>query len=280
MYVTGLLARAIPAQVMIALCFIVATLLSACGTTDTKQTAVDTPPAPSSPADPPALNENQSAEIRALTKANRALTKRNRALRESNAKLQLKLLEGSAELTRSDDERGEAIQEVVRTKSKLRGIESKAEAASTMAEVEIALRQVKAEAADTMQSPGPGIRKAEQLLAMSAAEFENSNYGGTIYLADQAKSLIGTRREQMGTRNVSLQPDEVPFALPVALEALRRSNVRDGPGHAFEILLTLPPEAPLLGLAYKDEWVRVRVEDGRDGWMHYTLVDNRYSDSR
>ena len=268
MHVTELSARAIPGRSIIALCFIVAPLLSACDTMNTEQTSVNTTPAPSNSADPPALNEKQSAEIRALNKTNRALN-------EANAKLHLTLLERNAELARSDEERSEAIQEVVRTKSKLRGIESKAEAASTMAEVEIALRQVKAEAANTMQSPGLGIRKAEQLLAMSAAEFENSNYGGTIYLASQAKSLIGTRREQMGTSNLSLQPDEVPFAFPIALATLRKSNVRHGPGAAFEVLLTLPPQTPVLGLAYKDEWVRIRVDDGRDGWMHYALVNNR-----
>jgi len=265
MHVTGLLAHGFP-RYLIALSFIIAALLSACDTMMPEQPAMQATPAPSDAADSRALNEQQAAEIRDLNK--------------TNAELQLKLLERNAELTRLDDERSEAIQEVVRTKSKLRSIESKAEAASTMAEIEIALKQVKAAAVKAKQDPGPGIRKAEKLLAMSATEFENSNYGGTIYLATQAKSLIGTRREQMGADNLSPQPDEVPFTFPIALKSLRRSNVRDGPGTGFGVLLTLAPETPLLGLGYKDQWVRVRIEDGRDGWMHYTLVDNQHSDRR
>lgn len=249
-----------------ALFVLLATLLSACETLTAKQPAEQATPTPSDSADTRALAERQAAEIRALN--------------ESNAELQLKLLERNAELARLDDERSEAIQEVVRTKSKLRGIESKAEAASTMAEAEIALKQVNAAAAKAKQDAGPGVRKAEQLLAMSAAEFSNSNYGGTIYLATQAKSLIGTRREQIGANNQPLQPDEVAFAFPIALKSLQRSNVRDGPGITFAVLLTLPRETPVLGLAYKDQWVRVRVEDGRGGWMHYSLLDNQQSAGR
>lgn len=266
MHASGLFAHRFPRHLIAALSLVFAILLPACDTLIPGQPAMQAAPAPSDAAGSRALNEQQAAEIRALN--------------ETNAKLQLKLLERNAELTRLDDERNEAIQEVVRTKSKLRSIESKAEAASTMAEVEVALKQVKAAAAKANQDPGPGIHKAEQLLAMSATEFEGNNYGGTIYLATQAKSLIGTRREQMGAHNLSPQLDEIPFAFPIALKSLRRSNVRDGPGLAFEVLLTLPRETPMLGLAYKDQWVRVRVEDGRDGWMHYTLVDNQHSDRR
>lgn len=236
-------------------------LLSACET-------VEQAPAP-------AVSETEKAPV-----VNAQLDAELRALKDVNAELQLKLLERNAELMRLEDERSEAIQEVVRTKSKLRGVESKAEAASTMAEVEIALKQVKAAAAKAAQDPGPGIREAQRLMQMSAAEFENNNYGGTIYLATQAKSLIGTRRDQMGSQGPSPQPDEVPFAFPIALESLGNSNIRDGPGTKFGILLTVPKREPLLAFAYKDQWVRVRVQDGREGWIHYTLVDNHQTQPR
>jgi hypothetical protein len=272
MHATALFAHGFSRHLIFPLSFIIATLLPACSTTT---------PEPRDRADPPALNEQQAAEIRALNETNaklqRKLRDRNAELTRLDAELQLKLLERNAELTRLDDERSEAVQEVVRTKSKLRSIESKAEAASTIAEIEIALRQVNAAATKSNQDPGLEIRKAEKLLAMSATEFENNNYGGTIYLASQAKSLIGTRREQMGALDPSLQPGEVPFAFPIALKSLRQGNLRNGPGLDFEVLLTLPQETPLFGLAYKKQWVRVRVDGGRDGWMHYTLVDNQHA---
>lgn len=257
MHVTGVSALGFSRYVVLAFSFLLAALLPACKTlmsdkSDTK--AVST-------VDSHALEKQQSAKIRALN--------------ETNAALRVQLLEKNAELVRLNEERNEAVQEVVRTKSKLRGIESRAEAASTMAEVEIALKQVKTAAEKAKQDPGLGIRKAEELLAMGAKEFEKNNYGGAIYLATRAKTLIGKRRDQIGTQDTSLQPDEVAFAFPIALKSLKRSNVRDGPGRAFKVLLTLPTETPLLGLSYKDDWVRVRLDDGRDGWMHYSLVDNQ-----
>ncbi len=249
----------------IVLSALIAALMTACEAMGPERSTPERlAPEPSPAADPSALNEQQAAKIRALE--------------ETNSALQMKLLERNAELMRLNEERNDAVQEVVRTKSKLRGIESRAEAASSLAEVEIAMKQVKSVAARAQQDPGPAIRKAEQLLAMGATEFEKNNYGGTIYLATQAKSLIGTRREQIGGVKPSLQPDEVPFAFPIDLRTLTRSNVRGGPGLSFGILRTLPTKAPLIGLSYKDDWVRVRLDDGRDGWVHYTLLDNQNPD--
>ena len=150
MHVTGLFAHGFPRHLIVSLSLIFAILLPACDTLTPRESVMQAAPAPTDAADSRAVNQQQAAEIRALN--------------EMNAELQLKLLERNAELTRLDDERNEAIQEVVRTKSKLRSIESKAEAASTMAEVEIALKQVKAAAVKAKQDPGPGIRKAEKLL--------------------------------------------------------------------------------------------------------------------
>ena len=259
MQITTLLAHRYSRYAGIVLSFLIAALLQACETTDPGHSDMEV----KSAVAPSAPNEQQAAKIRTLE--------------EANAALQLKLLERNADLIRMNEERNEAVQEVVRTKSKLRGIESPAEAASTMAEVEIAMKQVKSAVAETQQDLGPGIREAEELLARGAKEFDNGNYGGAIYLATQAKGLIGTRREQIGENNTTLQPDEEPFAFPIALRTLTKSNVRSGPGLTFSVLLTLPTETPLLGISYKDEWVRVRLDDGRDGWMHYTLVDNQHS---
>lgn len=259
MQITRLFAHGYSRHAGIALSFLIAVLVPACETTDLGHSDTEVTPA----AAPAAPNEKQAAQIRALE--------------ETNATLQLKLLERNADLIRMNEERNEAVQEVVRTKSKLRGIESPAEAASTMAEVEIAMKQVKSAVAQTQQDLGPGIREAEQLLATGAKEFEKGNYGGAIYLATQAKSLIGTRREQIGAHNTALQPDEEPFAFPIALRTLTKSNVRSGPGLSFSVLRTLPTDTALLGLSYKNEWVRIRLDDDRDGWMHYKLVDNQHS---
>ncbi len=196
-----------------------------------------------------------------------------RALEQQVAELQLRLLEREAQVLDLQEKHDEAMQEVVRTKAKLRSVESKAEAASTMAEAEIALKTLRLVVAG--KQPGTGVMQAAQLLEMSAREFEQENFGGSLYLASQAKSLISRGQGQLSGDRLLLSDDEILFAAPLPLQVVRTSNVRDGPGRGFRILFTLEPGASLTGHARKDRWVRIRDEDGRDGWIFHTLVGSR-----
>ena len=191
-----------------------------------------------------------------------------RSLQEDLADLQLQVLGKEAEVAELRAKLDEAIQEVVRTMAKLQSVESRAEAASTMAEAEIALRAVRAAAAE----PGPEIFEAEQLLEMSAREFENENYGGSLYLASQAMSLVSIGQGRLGGDDLPGRTGEVLFAIPLRMAVARTSNVREGPGLDFDILFILQAGAPLMGLAYNNQWVRVRDDGGRSGWIFYTLV--------
>jgi hypothetical protein len=191
-----------------------------------------------------------------------------RDLREEVAELQLRLLGKDAQVAELQTNLEEAIQEVVRTKAKLQSVESRAEAASTMAEAEIALKVVREAAAE----PGPEVFQAEQLLEMSAREFENENYGGSLYLASQAMSLVNIGQGRLGGDDLPRRAGELLFAIPLRMEVARTSNAREGPGLNFKILFTLPTGAQLVGLAYKDQWVRFRGGDGRSGWIFHSLV--------
>jgi uncharacterized protein YgiM (DUF1202 family) len=210
------------------------------------------------PADPPGdvaqTERQQAAEIRSL--------------REDLAELQLQALGKEAEVAELRTKLDEAIQEVVRTKAKLQSVESRAEAASTMAEAEIALKAVREATAE----PGPEVFEAEQLLEMSVQEFEGENYGGSLYLASQAMSLVSIGQGRLGGDDLPGRTGEVQFAIPLRMEVARTSNVREGPGLNFQILFTLQANAKLVGLAYKDQWVRVRDEDKRSGWIFHSLV--------
>ncbi len=196
-----------------------------------------------------------------------------RELEQQIADLQLQLLERQTQVTELQAKLDEAIQEVVRTQAKLRSFESKAEAASTMAETEIALKALRAAAAGT--EPGPGITQAEQLLKMSAEEFDRENFGGSLYLASQAKDLISNHQLRLSGNRVPLREGEILFASPLPLQVMRRSNVRDGPGLGFQILFVLETGTRLVGHARMDQWVRIRDEEGRDGWIFHTLVGSR-----
>lgn len=190
------------------------------------------------------------------------------------AKLKLALLEKETQNTEIEKKFNEAVQEVVRTKAKLHSLESKAEAASTMAEAEIALKALITRTAGHKESPE--LSQAKHLLEMSSQEFNKENYGGALYLASQAKGLVHVGQGRVvGREKGPMVSGEVLFATPLPLQVLAKSNVRQGPGADFEVVFTLEKGILLVGQSYKDDWVRIKDEDGRDGWIYQTLVGRR-----
>jgi uncharacterized protein YgiM (DUF1202 family) len=210
-------------------------------------------------------------------KMQEALTKQtatNQELEGKLAALRLLLLEKDAKNRELDRKLDEAILEVVRTKAKLRSLESKAQAVSTLAEAEIALKALKADAVG-MDKDG-GVLQAEGLLKASVAELNKENYGGALYLATQAKSIINEGRERStGRENTALAAGEVPFALPIPLRLVSSAKLREGPGLDYKALATLPASVRLVGHSYKGLWVRVSTEDRQSGWIYHNLIDGR-----
>jgi Flp pilus assembly secretin CpaC len=194
-------------------------------------------------------------------------------MRARVAELQLAALEKDAQLTDMASQLDAARQEVVRTMAKLQSQATRAEAASGMAEAEIAVRD--------LRSAGSGqgmaeIGEAERLLASSLNEFNDENYSGALYLATQARTMAETSVNRMrGQTGQMLRPGETPFPVPVRLETLRRANVREGPGLEFTVLHTLEVGTALAGHSHTDEWVRVTDNQGREGWIFLTLVTAR-----
>ncbi len=186
------------------------------------------------------------------------------------ARLELSLMEKEAQVDELQSRLEETRQEVVRAMAKLQTLASRAEAASGIAEAEVALQPLK---------PGPGqpmvpeATQASRLLRESSAEFDKDNYGGALYLANQAKTLAGAARGRLsaGERG-SARNGETSFALPIRLMAASRGNVRAGPGTNSRIEFAVEAGDALIGYSYVDEWIRIGDEDGRGGWIFRNLV--------
>jgi hypothetical protein len=204
-----------------------------------------------------------------------------RRLEEQIARLNLLLVEKDTQISEieegqesSQKKLDEAIQEVVRAKAKLRSLESRAEAASNMAETEIALKILRTQQPEPEKDPE--LIQAEQLLNMSAKEFKKENYGGALYLTNQAKGRIRiAQMRRVDKDNVEPMPGEVLFALPLPLQVVKPSNIREGPGLEFKVIATVEPNTHLIGYSYKDSWVRVSGEKDLRGWIFQTLVSGR-----
>jgi len=213
-----------------------------------------------------------------VARATRVYAESINVLEQQTARLELRLLEEEAQVGDLQAKLDEARQEVVRAMAKLQTLASKAEAASGIAEAEIALQTLQ-----TAAGPAgtPEATQAEQLLRMSTKEFDQENYGGALYLANQAKNVAGAGQTRVASSGRgALRSGEVLFALPLRLQTLVRSNVRDGPGTNFKLLYTLDAGAPVLGYSYSDVWVRVGDESGRSGWIFSTFVGRRQAGTR
>lgn len=169
-----------------------------------------------------------------------------------------------------------AIIEVVRTKARLRSLESKAEAASTIAEAEIAVNALKKRAASADEAARAEIATADQLLKMSTEEFQARNFGGALYLANQAKGQVhAVQMQNSGGAEMSTLEGEEPFAQPLPLKLIKNSNLRRGPGLNEKILATLSMGTQVVGYAFKEGWVKVKTKGGLTGWLFQSLVEVR-----
>ena len=186
------------------------------------------------------------------------------------ARLELRVLEKETQVellqTRLDDARDE----VVRTMAKLHTLASRAEAASAMAEADVALQTFRA--LDGARSL-PELSQATRLMQQSTSEFGRENYGGALYLANQAKATTAAGTSRLsGANRGAARAGETPFAVPLRLKVVTKGNVREGPGTNFPVVFEAPAGESLTAYAYSDEWVRVADEAGRTGWIFRSLI--------
>ena len=186
------------------------------------------------------------------------------------ARLELRVIETETQVDELQTRLEDARDEVVRTMAKLQTLASRAEAASTMAEADVALQSLRSSAAG---QPLPEIGQVTKLVSQSNSEFDKQNFGGALYLANQAKSIAetGRTRAAAGSRGAARQ-GETQFALPIRLKVANRGNVREGPGTNFGVAFSVDAGDALTGYSYTDEWVRVTDAQGRSGWIFRNLV--------
>jgi|SRR6185437_2267501 uncharacterized coiled-coil protein SlyX len=200
---------------------------------------------------------------------------RDTALEQRAARLELKVLEQEAQVDELRSRLDDARREVVRAMAKLQSLATRAEAASGMAEAEIALQALRT-ANGNSAPPSPEYGQGSQLLQLATTEFDQQNYAGALYLATEAKNAAAAGRGRVASDDRSTtRRGEVPFALPLRLQTTGRANVREGPGAGFKVLFTLETGVPIVAYSYVDQWVRIRDESDRAGWIHQTLIDRR-----
>ena len=223
---------------------------------------------PSGPPSPPGEAAEAGSGVEAVDAA--AATAE---LEGQIARLEIQVLERDAQLAEMREQLQAARQELVRNMAKLQSLTSRAEAASGIAEAEIAVESL----ARSMEgAPLNEYDQARALIGESSTEFSAGNFGGALYLATEARALARSGQARLRTGDgQSLRSGESLFARPIPIQTTGRSNVRSGPGLDFRVLHTLDPATTLIGHSYTDEWVRIVDDGGREGWIFHTLVTSR-----
>jgi hypothetical protein len=197
----------------------------------------------------------------------------NTEMEDRVARLQIQILERDVQLRELQEQLDATRLELVRNMARLQTQATRAEAASGMAEAEIAIGTLS-------RAPGgsalPELATAEALFEQSSREFSGDNYGGALYLATQVRSTVRGGQARLRTAGAGeLRSGETLFAVPVPLRTTGRSNVRGGPGLNFDIQFTLDADAAVVGQSYTSQWVRTIDATGREGWIFHTLVTSR-----
>ncbi len=187
------------------------------------------------------------------------------------AKLQALLAEKDAHLQNLSKKLAETIQETVRSKARLRSQENKADAASSLAEAEVALKTL--HGASGGAEKRPELAQANTLMAMGADELKKENYSGSLYLSSQVKALVKDVQEKtQGREQLSLTDGETLFALPLSLKSLAGGKVREQPAADADVAWSVERGAPLTAYSSKGLWVHVKGEGERWGWVFYNLI--------
>lgn len=198
------------------------------------------------------------------------VTVRDPELEREVVRLRMQVLEKSAQLVDTERRLNEATTEVVRAMARLRTLATRAEAASAIAEAEVTLQQLRGRAG---QAGATEVRETEAALRSASAEFDKENFGGAVYLANQAKRIATAARGRLAESGATTpRAGEHAFAVPVPVTTTSRANLRAAPNANGEVLVTVNAGTALTAYAYLNEWIRVTTADGRPAWLHQSLA--------
>jgi hypothetical protein len=151
--------------------------------------------------------------------------------------------------------------EVIRTKAKLKG-QSKEEASSVVAEVQILLRRLSDE-----KLRSPNFARCTELLARAEELIGEENYDGAAFLAMTAQDLI----EQ--TRRLAADPAALDRLAPKRHYVVVGDsvNIRKGPSTTATVVGRVPRGATLQASVVRGDWVKVTHGDVV-GWVFRPLL--------
>lgn len=167
----------------------------------------------------------------------------------------------------------EVNDEATKVQVKLHRLATKPSAASTIAEVEVAMRRLKQQEIST--SDQALQLQAQRMLSAATVFYNNDEYAAAMNYATQAHDIINMILDQDRkklTSTVKL------FYAPVMLKTKGEVNLRKGPDKNSEILGTIKKGTVLTASAYRGDWLQIQTEENARGWIanHFVEMKNNF----
>jgi hypothetical protein len=155
--------------------------------------------------------------------------------------------------------------EIIRTKARLKGIETRAEASSAIAEARILAGRLDSKARGaTLALCNENIAKAEQQLG-------EVNYGAAVFFAMKAQDIAKKAQEATDPARQATE-EEHAASQPTFRVKAKSANIRKGPEITEEVVAEAPEGAVLEANSVKGDWVKVTY-NGVTGWVSRALVE-------
>lgn len=152
--------------------------------------------------------------------------------------------------------------EVIRTKARLQGLETKADSTSVIAETRVLIRRHQEQRGRT-----PAIVRSQELLDRAEQMIEEGNFGAATFLAMKAQELIKDVRRGGGEESGDKAASKRNYSVVANVAYLRREPSREAP-----IVGTVKKGELLEATAQRGDWLRVKA-GAKSGWIFRALVE-------
>lgn len=225
---------------------------------------LDTPP-PSEPV----INPTSQEELFQLQNKVKHLEE---LLEEKEAFILQQNLLQQKQIQAQQDAQQDTSDEITRAQLKLHRLATKPSAASTIAEVEVAMEELKqkeiSESGQTLQI------QAQHLLDAASKSYQQDEYTSSMNFASQAYEIINMLLDLHG-RKVHINRSQVRFHVPLMLRINTNANLRKHPNANSAIIRELQESTFLTANAYHYNWLLVLTEEDEQGWVHNSLIESQ-----
>lgn len=164
----------------------------------------------------------------------------------------------------------ETTSEISRAKNKLYRLATQPEAASKIAEVEVAMTTL--EQTGSKESDAVFQFLARGLLNAAMVAYEQKDYGNAMNYAAQSSELIDVIANP-ARQKLESQDTVSSFHIPILLMVTQPSNLQTDPNSRSKVISLLKKNTPLTAIGYYGDWLRIQTINNLSGWIKNQVVD-------